>query len=53
VLDVAVRGDDGRLLAEAKGLERTAERPMARLTIHGGRIARVDLWPEPTTSAAR
>jgi hypothetical protein len=47
-LDVAVRSDDGRLLAQGKGLPRTAERPMARLTINGGEIERVDLWPDET-----
>ena len=45
-LDVAVRNDDGRLLARGTGLARTAERPMARLTVHDGTIARADLWPE-------
>ena len=45
-LDAAVRADDGRLLAEGKGLARTADRPMARLTIRGDRIEREDLWPE-------
>jgi hypothetical protein len=46
-LDVAVRNDDGDLLAEGKDLTRTAERPMARLTVRGERIEREDLWPEP------
>ena len=45
-LDVAVRTDDGRLLAQGKGLPRSADRPMARLTISGDGIERVDLWPE-------
>jgi hypothetical protein len=45
-LDVAVRSDDGRLLAEGKGLQRTAERPMARLTIRGDGVEREDLWPD-------
>ena len=44
-LDVVVRGDDGRLLAQGKGLPRTAERPMARLTVRGETIERDDLWP--------
>ena len=44
-LDVAVRGDDGAVLAQGKGLARTAERPMARLTIRDGQIGREDLWP--------
>ena len=46
LLDVDVRSDDGRLLARAKGLARTADRPMARLTIQGKKLSRVDLWPE-------
>lgn len=45
-LDVAVRSGDGRLLAEGKGLPRTADRPMARLTVRGDQIEREDLWPE-------
>ena len=44
-LDVAVRGDDGAVLAQGKGLVRTAERPMARLTVRDGQIGREDLWP--------
>ena len=44
-LDVVVRGDDGEVLAQGNGLARTAERPMARLTVSDGRIAREDLWP--------
>jgi hypothetical protein len=46
VLDVAVCNDDGRLLAQGRELLRTAERPMARLTVRGGQIERLDLWPE-------
>ncbi len=46
-IDVAARSDYGCLLAEGKALPRTAERPMARLTVHGDRIEREDLWPEP------
>lgn len=45
-IDVAVRDDDGRLLAEGTGLARTADRPIARLTVRGERIEREDLWPE-------
>ena len=44
-LDVAVRSDEGVLLAAGKALARTADRPMARLTIRGDRIEREDLWP--------
>jgi hypothetical protein len=46
VLDVDVWSDDGRLLARAKGLRRTADRPIARLTIAGSDLARLDVWPE-------
>lgn len=45
-LDVAVRDDDGGLLAQGKELARSADRPMARLTIHDGKLTREDLWPE-------
>lgn len=44
-LDVAVRGGDDQLLARGTGLKRTAERPMARLTLRDGQVAREDLWP--------
>ena len=45
-LDVVVRDDEGQVLAQGSGLMRTAKRPMARLTVRGGRIARQDLWPD-------
>jgi hypothetical protein len=45
-LRVEVRDDDGRLVTRADGLERTADRPMARLTRDGDTITREDLWPE-------
>jgi hypothetical protein len=45
VLDVAVRDDEDRPLAEGKALPRTAQPPMARLTIRGDRVEREDLWP--------
>jgi len=44
-LDVVVRDDDGQVLAQGRGLQRTAERPMSRLTIRDGQVAREDLWP--------
>lgn len=44
-LDVAVRSDEDQLVAQGKDLRRTAERPMARLTVHGDQIEREDLWP--------
>lgn len=45
VLTVEVRSENGQRLAYAKDLEQTAERPMARLTVQGEKIAREDLWP--------
>lgn len=45
-LDVVVRDDEGQVLAQGSRLVRTAERPMARLTVHDARIARQDLWPD-------
>lgn len=45
-LDVAVRDDDGRVIASASGLERTIDSPMARLTRRDGSITRADIWPE-------
>jgi len=44
-LDVVVRDDDGEVLAQGAGLARTAERPMARLSVRDGQVARDDLWP--------
>ena len=44
-LDVAVRGDDDQMLAQGRGLARTEEKPMARLTVRDAQIAREDLWP--------
>ncbi len=44
-LDVAVLDDAGNALAHGKGLARTADTPMARLTRSGERITREDLWP--------
>ena len=45
VLTVEVRSESGQRLAYAQDLQQTAERPMARLTLQGERIAREDLWP--------
>ena len=44
-LDVVVRDDDGQVLAQGARLARTAERPMARLSVRDGQVARDDLWP--------
>jgi len=44
-LDVVVRGDDGQELAQGRRLVRTDEKPIARLTLRDGQIAREDLWP--------
>jgi hypothetical protein len=45
-LRVAVFSDAGERLAFGDQLQRTADRPMARLWREGGRILREDLWPE-------
>jgi hypothetical protein len=45
MLTVEVRSDGGERLAYAQDLARTADRPMARLTIQGEQITREDLWP--------
>lgn len=45
-LDVEVRDDDGARVAYGGGLHRTADRPMARLTVQGSHVTREDLWPE-------
>jgi hypothetical protein len=45
-LTVDVRTDDGYPVARGKELQRTADRPMARLTRKGSTIEREDLWPE-------
>ncbi len=47
MLTVEVRGEDGKRLAYAQDLARTADRPMARLTVQEERITRADLWPAP------
>jgi hypothetical protein len=44
-LEVVVRSDDGEALAQGNGLARTADRPMARLTVRDGQVTREDLWP--------
>jgi hypothetical protein len=46
-LRVEVSDDDGQRLAFADQLERTDDRPIARLTRSGETIERLDLWPEP------
>ena len=45
MLTVEVRSLTGRQLAIGQDLPQTADRPMARLTRHGARIVREDLWP--------
>jgi hypothetical protein len=46
-LDVSVRDDAGNLLASGSGLARTGDYPMALLTVHGGKVVRIDRWPLP------
>jgi len=45
MLTVEVRSPTGQQLAIGQDLPQTADRPMARLTRHGARIVREDLWP--------
>ena len=45
MLTVEIRTDSGRRLAMGVELPQTADRPMARLTRDGEKIAREDLWP--------
>jgi hypothetical protein len=45
MLTVEIRSDSGERLAYAQDLAQTADRPMARLTLQGERIAREDVWP--------
>jgi hypothetical protein len=44
-LDVDVWTDAGVLVARGKGLSRTADTPIARLSREGDQIRREDLWP--------
>jgi hypothetical protein len=44
-LTVEVHDDAGRLIARGEGLPRSADTPIARLTINDGEISREDIWP--------
>jgi hypothetical protein len=44
-LDVTIRDDSGTLIATGKGLPRTADTPMLRLTRRECEITREDIWP--------
>lgn len=44
-ISVTVTGQDGRILAEGNGLERTDEGPMSYLIRAGDRITIEDVWP--------
>ena len=44
-LEVTVRGADGRVLAEGRGLKRGAPGPMSYLVRQGDRIGLEDGWP--------
>ncbi len=44
-IDVAVRDDDGNLVAQGKDLHRTTDSPIAKLTLRGETIERRDIWP--------
>ena len=45
VIAVAVRSQDGQVIAEGRNLSATADTPIARLTRRGDRIEREDIWP--------
>ncbi|CAG0934446.1 hypothetical protein TFLX_03493 [Thermoflexales bacterium] len=45
VLTVEIRSEAGSRLAYGANLPQTADRPIARLTRHGKKIAREDIWP--------
>jgi hypothetical protein len=44
-LDVDVRSDSDALIARGRALKRTADLPMARLTMRRREISREDCWP--------
>ena len=44
-LEVTIRGEDGRVLAEGRGLTRGAPGPMSYLVRQGDRIGLEDGWP--------
>jgi len=46
VLTVTVQSGHGQSVAEGANLEATDDTPMTRLTRHGDRIEREDIWPE-------
>jgi hypothetical protein len=45
VLTVTVRDSAGGVIATGSDLEATDDTPIARLTRHGDRVERVDIWP--------
>ena len=45
VLTVTVRDSAGRVIASGSDLGATDDTPIARLTRHGDRVERVDIWP--------
>jgi hypothetical protein len=45
ILTVAVRGTDGRLVAQGQNLRATDSTPITRLTRAADRIERADIWP--------
>src|SRR5262245_8677118 len=46
VLNVTVRDTTGRVIAAGSDLEATDDTPIARLTRHGDRVERADIWPD-------
>lgn len=51
-IDVAVRAESGTLVASGENLERTLASPIARLTVAGGTVTRVDIWPDESDLAS-
>lgn len=46
VLTVVVRDGTGHVIATGSDLEATDDTPIARLTRHGDRVERADIWPD-------
>lgn len=45
MLTVTIQNQDGQTLATSQDLARTMDTPISRLTRHGNRIEREDIWP--------
>ncbi len=47
VITVTVRDENGQVVAEGQELPMNEDTPISRLTRHGDRIERQDIWPAP------